>query len=36
MLEYFDFRLQLQQPTKCSPLFYFFAGGDFVGDGNHY
>ena len=33
MLEHLDFRLQLQQPTKRSPLFDFFVGGDFVGDG---
>ena len=32
-VEHFDFRLQLQQPTKRSPLFDFFVGGDFVGDG---
>ena len=33
MLEHFDCRLQLQQPTNRSPLFDFFVGGDFVEDG---
>ena len=32
-VEHCDFRLQLQQPTKRSPLFDFFVGDDFVGDG---
>ena len=29
VLEQFNFRLQLQQLTKRSPLFDFFVGGDF-------
>ena len=33
MSEHFDFRPQLQQPTKRSLAFRFFVGGDLLRDG---